>query len=47
VGDLTMRERIVEVEQSWAPDVIGVVTGIGLYSVVFSLVTFLCLYVPA
>jgi hypothetical protein len=42
-----MRERIVEVEQSWASDVIGVVTGIGLYSVVFSLVTFLCLYVPA
>jgi hypothetical protein len=47
VGDLTMSERVVEVGQSWASDIIGIVTGIGLYSVLFSLVTFLCLYVPA
>ena len=42
-----MSERVVDVGQSWASDVIGVVTGIGLYSVLFSLVTLLCLYVPA
>ncbi len=42
-----MSERVVEVGQSWASDIIGIVTGIGLYSVLFSLVTFLCLYVPA
>ena len=47
VGDLTMSERVVEVGQSWASDIIGVVTGVGLYLVLFSLVTFLCLYVPA
>jgi hypothetical protein len=45
--DLTMSERIIEVGQSWASDIIGVVTGVGLYSVLFLLVTFLCLYVPA
>ena len=42
-----MSERVVEVGQSWASDIIGVATGIGLYSVLFSLVTFLCLYIPA
>jgi len=47
VGDLTMSERVLEVGQSWASDVIGIVTGVGLYSILFSLVTFLCLYVPA
>jgi len=47
VGDPTMSERVVEVGQSWASDIIGIVTGVGLYSVLFSLVTFLCLYVPA
>jgi hypothetical protein len=47
VGDLTMSERFVDEGQSWASDVIGVVSGVGLYSVLFSLVTFLCLYFPA
>jgi len=47
VGDLTMSERVVEVGQSWASDIIGVGMGLGLYSVLFSLVIFLCLYVPA
>jgi hypothetical protein len=47
VGDLTMSERIEEVGQSWASDIIGVATGVGLYAVLLSLVTFLCLYVPA
>jgi hypothetical protein len=42
-----MSERVVEVGQGWASDIIGVATGIGLYSVLFSLVTFLCLYFPA
>jgi hypothetical protein len=42
-----MSERVLEVGQSWASDVIGIVTGVGLYSVLFSLVTFLCLYAPA
>ena len=42
-----MSERVVEVGQSWASDIIGVVTGVGLYLILFSLVTFLCLYVPA
>ena len=42
-----MSERAVEVGQSWASDIIGVVTGIALYSFLFSVVTFLCLYVPA
>ena len=48
VGGLTMSERVVDDEgQSWASDIIGVVSGVGLYSVLFFLVTFLCLYVPA
>jgi hypothetical protein len=47
LGDLTMNQRIVEVGQSWTSDIIGVGMGLGLYSVLFSLVTFLCLYVPA
>jgi hypothetical protein len=38
-----MSERAVEERQSWASDIIGV----GLYSVLFLLVTFLCVYVPA
>jgi hypothetical protein len=41
-----MSERALEERQSWASDIIGV-GGIGLYSVLFLLVTFLCLYVPA
>jgi len=47
VGDLTMSERVVEVGQSWGSDIIGIVTGVGLYSALFSLLIFLCLYVPA
>jgi hypothetical protein len=42
-----MSERVVEVGHSWASDIIGVATGIGLYSILFSLVIFLCLWVPA
>jgi hypothetical protein len=42
-----MSERAVEVGHSWSSDIIGVVAGIGLYSVLFSLVAFLCLFVPA
>jgi hypothetical protein len=38
VGDLTMSERVVEVGQGWASDIVGIVTGVGLYSVLFSLV---------
>jgi formate-dependent phosphoribosylglycinamide formyltransferase (GAR transformylase) len=45
--DLTMSERVVDDGQSWASDIIGVVSGVGLYSFLFFLVTFLCLYVPA
>jgi hypothetical protein len=47
MGGLTMSERFVDEVQTWASDIIGVVSGIGLYSVLFSLVTFLCLYLPA
>jgi hypothetical protein len=47
MGGRTMTERFVDEEQSWASDIIGVVSGVGLYSVLFCLVTFLCLYVPA
>jgi hypothetical protein len=47
VGGLTMRERAVEERPGWASDIIGVVTGIGLYSALFLLVTLLCIYVPA
>jgi hypothetical protein len=47
VGGLTMSERAVEERQGWASDIIGVGIGVGLYSALFLLVTFLCLYVPA
>jgi hypothetical protein len=40
-------ERVVDEGQSWASDIIGVLSGVGLYSVLIFLVTFLCLYVPA
>ena len=46
-GGLTMSERVVDQGQSGASDIIGVVSGVGLYSVLFFLVTFLCVYVPA
>jgi len=42
-----MSERVVDERQSRASDIIGVLSGVGLYSVLFFLVTFLCLYVPA
>jgi hypothetical protein len=42
-----MSERVVDEGQSWASDIIGVVTGVGLYSVLLFLVAFLCLYSPA
>jgi len=42
-----MSKRVVDEGQSWASDTIGVISGIGLYCGLFSLVTFLCLYVPA
>jgi hypothetical protein len=32
VGGLTMSERVVEEGQSWASDIIGVLSGVGLYS---------------
>jgi hypothetical protein len=41
-----MSERVVDDGQSWASDIIGVVSGVGLYSFLFFLVTFLCLYFP-
>jgi hypothetical protein len=47
MGGLTMSERFVDEGQSWASDIIGVASGVGLYSVLFSLVIFLCLYLPA
>jgi hypothetical protein len=47
VGGLTMSERVVDEGQSWASDIIGVLSGVGLYSVLIFLVPFLCLYVPA
>ena len=48
LGGLTMSERFVdEGQESWASDIIGIVSGVGLYSVLFFLVTFLCLYLPA
>jgi hypothetical protein len=46
VGGLTMSERVVDQGQSWASDIIGVACGVGLYSFVIFLFTFLCLYVP-
>ena len=43
-----MSERVVDEGQSWASsDIIGVLSAVGLYSVLIFLVTFLCLYVPA
>jgi formate-dependent phosphoribosylglycinamide formyltransferase (GAR transformylase) len=42
-----MSERVVDKGQNWASDIIGVLGGVGLYSVLIFLVTFLCLYVPA
>ena len=44
-----MSERSVEERQGWATDIVGVGVGIGigLYSALFLLVTFLCIYVPA
>ena len=42
-----MSERVVDEGQSWASDIIGVASGVGLYSLLFVLVTFLCLYLPA
>ena len=47
VGGLTMGERVVDEGQSWVSDIIGVVSGVGLYSVLLFLVILLCLYVPA
>jgi hypothetical protein len=47
VGGLTMSERVVDERQSRASDIIGVLSGVGLYSALIFLVTFLCLYVPA
>jgi hypothetical protein len=32
-----MSERVVEVGQSWGSDIIGIVTGVGLYSALFFL----------
>ena len=40
-------DLVVDEGQSWASDIIGVLSGVGLYSVLIFLVTFLCLYVPA
>ena len=42
-----MSERVVDERQGRASDIIGVLSGVGLYSVLIFLVTFLCLYVPA
>lgn len=47
VGDLTMSERVIDERQGWTSDIIGVGLGLGLYSVLFLLVTFLCIYTPA
>jgi hypothetical protein len=43
LGGLTMSERAIEERQSWASYIIEIVAGVGLYSVLFSLVTF-CAY---
>ena len=40
-----MSERVVDERQSRASDIIGVLSGVGLYSALIFLVTFLCLYV--
>ena len=37
MGGLTMSERFVDEGQSWASDIIGVVSGVGLYSSCFFL----------
>ena len=42
-----MSERATDERQGWATDIVGVGIGIGLYSALFVLVTFLCIYVPA
>jgi len=47
VGDLTMSERVIDERQGWTSDIVGVGLGLGLYSVLFLLVTFLCIYTPA
>jgi hypothetical protein len=47
MGGITMSERVVDEDESWASDIIGIVSGVGLYSVLFFLVTVLCLYFPA
>ena len=41
-----MSERAIEKRQGWASDIIGVGLGLALYSALFLLVTFLCIYVP-
>ena len=41
-----MSERAIEERQGWATDIVGGI-GIGLYSALFLLVTFLYIYVPA
>jgi hypothetical protein len=43
----TMSERAIGERQGWATDIVGVGIGIGLYSALFLLMTFLCIYVPA
>jgi hypothetical protein len=42
-----MSERAIEERQGWTSDIIGVGLGVALYSVLFLLVAFLCVYVPA
>ena len=42
-----MSERTTEERQGWATEFVGVGIGVGLYSALFLLVTFLCIYVPA
>jgi len=42
-----MSQRAIEERQGWTSDIIGVGLGVGLYSVLFLLVTFLCIYAPA
>ena len=42
-----MSVRAIPERQGWGSDMLGVGLGIGLYSVLFLLVTFLCVYVPA
>jgi hypothetical protein len=42
-----MSERAIDERQGWTSDIIGVGLGLGLYSVLLLLVTFLCIYTPA